>query len=147
MQGAPSRHKQLHYEPLDHHRLDLGALSSVIHQPTWWQVGCILACGVLWTWSENSSLYINFFNIQTVSVCRQTSTKTHCNNICIFNLDGFFFYIYNWTVRVNLDHMFKSKMMYCVHAYLKGSTHADDRFFHYQDRLCSLTNVLNINPK
>lgn len=91
VQGAPSRHKQLHYEPLDHHRLDFGALPSVIHQPTWWQVGCILARGVLWTWSENSSLYIKFFNMQTVSVCCQTSTKTHCDNICIFNLDGFLF--------------------------------------------------------
>lgn len=63
------------HEPLDHYRLDFGELSSVIHHPTWWQVSRILPHGVFWTRSENSSLYINFFNIQTVSVCRPNSTQ------------------------------------------------------------------------
>lgn len=114
------------HEPLDHYRLDFGELSSVIHHPTWWQVSRILPHGVFWTRSENSSLYIKFFNIQTVSVCRQTSTQIYYDNTCIFSLDGFFFFsfLYWWTLKVNLDHGCKSKMMSCVQTCLKGSTRA-----------------------
>lgn len=82
------------HEPLDHYRLDFGELSSVIHHPTWWQVSLILPHGVFWTRSENSSLSIKFFNIQTVSVCRQTSTQLYYNDTCIFCLDGFFSFLF-----------------------------------------------------
>lgn len=72
-------------EPLDHYRLDFGELSSLIHHPTWWQVSRILPHGVFWTRSKNSRLYIKFFNIQTMSVCRQTSTQ-YITAILVFSV-------------------------------------------------------------
>lgn len=90
----PGINSSTSHEPLDHYRLDFGELSSVIHHPTWWQVSPILPHGVFWTRSVNSSLYINFFNIQTVSVCRQTSTQIYYANTCIFRSDGFFSFLF-----------------------------------------------------
>lgn len=82
------------HEPLDHYRLDFGEL-SVIHHPTWWQVSPILPHGVFWTRNVNNSLYIKFFNIQTVSVCRQTSTQIYLHTkILVFSvwMDFFLFF-------------------------------------------------------
>lgn len=65
-----------HHEPLDHYRLNFGGLSLAIHPSTWWKVSRILSLDVLWTWSGNSSLYIKFFIIQTVSVCIRPQLKS-----------------------------------------------------------------------
>lgn len=125
-QRAPSRHNQLH-ESWTTGSLQTGFWWIVISDPPSnvmaSNVSRILPHGVLWTRSENSSLYIIFLIYRLCLYAARLQRKSHYDDNCIFNLDGLFSFLYWWTLKVNLDHVCKSKMS-CVQTCLKGSTRA-----------------------